>query len=179
MLDVVHTQNTNLLEGPAGESLGKFTVLSLDLAAFWARDLGIQPFVLQHLGGPNNRDSSRVSCLENRHQGKLLARGEEIFGVHGLGLLLGVVAVRGRRGTDHGRQERARPKRVSSTVGEGQDTRDLEVILKARSHVGGRIEHQDVVGLGGGESVVVEVVDDSAGAFSGKCNVNLGQEGSQ
>lgn len=54
---------------------------------------------------------------------------------------------------------------------------DLEVVLQAGTNVAGGVEDKGVMCLGGGNSVVSEVVDDLAVALSGNGNVELVEHG--
>lgn len=50
---------------------------------------------------------------------------------------------------------------------------DLKVVLQARSDVAGGIEDENVVRLGGGDGVVVEVIHDGAGALGGESDAEF------
>lgn len=177
VLDAVDSQDANLLERPASHSSGEFLVVSLDALAAHLGDLGVEPLVLQHLSRAKNSHASRVARLHHRHKRQLLARSEQVISVKHLGLLLGVISVSsGRRANNRGEQS-SRAKDMANSVGEGQDTTgDLKVGLKVRANVGWRIEDEDVVGFGSGNGVVVEVIDDGAGALNGQGNVELGKK---
>lgn len=180
VLNAVHAQDTNLLECPAGNPSGKLLVLRLGALSTQLGHLGIQPLVLQHLSRAEHSHARRIARLHHRHQRQLLTRSEQLISVEDLGLLLGVIAVRSSRSANDGGQQRARTKDVSHGVREGQDaTRKFKVGLEAGANVGRRIKDEDVVGLGGGDGVVVEVVDDGAGALDGQGDVELGEEGDE
>lgn len=178
MLDVVDAQHANLLKRPSRQSLGKFAVLGLDLALADARDLGLQPLVLQHLRRAEHRHARRVARLHRRHQGQLPPRREELVRVDRLELLLGVVAVGRGRGAQHGREQVALAEGVARDVGQREDAAgDVEVVLEAGAHSGRDVEDEHVVRLGGREGVVVEVVDDGTRPLGGQGDVELGEQG--
>jgi hypothetical protein len=57
--------------------------------------------------------------------------------------------------------------------------RDLEIVLKTEANVAGSVENENIVGLSGGFSIVVEVVDDCAGALGRNGNSDLVEEGGE
>lgn len=65
VFDVVDAQVSDLVERPGADASGKLQVPSLDgLAAAGELDLGVEPFVLEHLGGAHNGEAGRVAGLE-------------------------------------------------------------------------------------------------------------------
>lgn len=178
MVDRVDAQDADLLESPAAHPLGELAVPGLDLLATGLLDGGVEPGVAQHLGGPDDSESGRVARLEARYDGDLLAGGEEIIGVQNIALLLGVVAVGGARGTEDGVDEGVGAEDVADGRGNGQQLTGLgfggEVGLDAGAGLGRESQH--VVLVGGAHGVVVEVVDDQAGALEGQSNVELGKK---
>lgn len=77
MLDRVHAQMSGLMECPAAHSLGELPVPGLDsVLVTGALNLSFHPLVLEHLGGANNSETSRVATLEGGHEVQLLASGK-------------------------------------------------------------------------------------------------------
>jgi len=70
---------------------------------------------------------------------------------------------------------------MADTVGEGEDIVlvSAEEVADVWAQGAGAGEQEDVVGLGGGEGVVVEVVDDEGGAVGGEVDVQLEEEGNE
>ena len=177
VLDIVDAEDANLLESPAREAARKLLVLRLGLWAVHLGDLCVEPLVLEH-GGSDDGHAGRVACLEGRDEGELPAGGEELIRLDGGGLLLGVVAVGGVGGAEDGRDEVAVAEDVASGVRDGDGAAgERKVGLDARAGVGRRrVEDEHVVRLGGRDGVVVEVVDDGAGALGGQGNVELREQ---
>jgi hypothetical protein len=177
VLNLVHTQHTNLLEGPSRQAAGKLPVVWADLLGANLLDLGVEPLVLQHLGRAHDGHTRRVARLEHRDQGQLLTNGKQVLRVDSVGLLLGVVAVGGAGGAQDGGQELALAEHVAHGVRDGQvGAGHLKVLLAAVADVDRGVEHEDIVLLGGGHGVIVEVVHDGAGALGGQGDFELGQE---
>lgn len=180
VLNAVHPQDTNLLERPASHPSRKLLILRLCALPAQLGHLGIQPLVLQHLSRAKNGHARRVARLHHRHQRQLLTRSEQLISIEDLGLLLRVIAVRSSGSADDGGQQRAGTEHMADGVRECQDAAgELKVGLEAGANAGRRIQDEDVVGLGGGDGVVVEVVDDGAGALDGEGDVELGEEGDE
>lgn len=179
VFNLINLDNTQLLERPPRKSLCKLLVGRMHLLRATHRlDQGSRPHVLEHLSRTNNSESRRVASLESRNQGKLLARSKEIIRIDGIGLLLGVVAVRGVGSSEDGSQEGAGAQNVADGVGDGQHGAGLlEVVLQAGADVGRGVEDEDVVCDGGGVVVVVEVVDDGSCSLGGEGDVEFGEEG--
>ena len=184
VLDPVDPEDTNLLEGPASDPLGELAVVRLHLLLLAdLGDLGVEPLVAQHLGRADDRQPSRVPGLRARDEGQLRAGAEQLVRGQGLGLLLGVVEVGRRGGTDDGRQQRAGAEEDAGAAregdrGVGRGARGEEVgdVVARRTGDG---QEEDVVGVGSGDDVVVEVVHYQARAFGGEGNVELGEEGDE
>lgn len=179
MFNLIDLDNTQLLERPPRKSLCKLLVGRMNLLSTTQRlDQGSRPHILEHLRRTNKSESRRVASLESRNQGELLARGKEIIRVDGIGLLLGVVAIRGVGGAEDGSQEGAGAENVADGVGDGQHGAGLlKVVLQTGADVGGVVEDEDVVRDGGGVVVVVEVVDDGSRSLGGEGDVEFGEEG--
>lgn len=123
MLNPVHPQNTNLMERPARNSLGKLPVPSLDLLATTLLHLGIEPLILQHLSRTKHGKPGRVPRLHGRNQAKLLARSKQLGRVHTSKMLLGVIKVSRPWRTENGRQEGTRAKNMADAAREGDELR--------------------------------------------------------
>lgn len=177
MLNAVHSQHTNLLERPARHSFSKLLVVGPEFISAGLANHSLEPLVLQHLSRSQNRHASRVARLEDRQKRQLLTGSEQVIGVKNLSLLLGVVAVRSGRGANDGRKQGSRAKDMANSVGERHNAAvNLKVRLQAGADVVGPFDNEDVVGFGGGTNVVVEVVDDGAGALNREGNVELGEK---
>lgn len=177
VLNAVHAQHTNLLERPARYSFSKLLVIGPEAISTGLANHGLKPLVLQHLGRSQNRHASRVARLKDRQKRQLLAGSEQVIGIKNLGLLLGVVAVRSGRGANDGRKQRSRAKDMANSVGERHNAAfNLKIRLQAGANVDGPFDDEDVVGFGSGTNVVVEVVDDGAGALNREGNVELGEK---
>lgn len=181
MLNVIDAQDTELLEGPSTEELGELSVGRGDLLAATTGDLGVEPAVLEQLGRSEDGHARRVAGLEDGDETELLAGGKQIVGVDAIKLLLGVVAVGCDGGADEGGKELASTEGVSDSVGKGDDgvvAGEGEEGLQSSADRLGSLEDKDIVLLGGGNGIVVEVVDDKAGSLRGEKDVKLRQEGS-
>lgn len=152
MLDVVDAQMSDLVESPATDTAGKLLVPSGDcLLALWELDLGIQPLVLEHLGGANERETGRVAGLEGGNERELLASSEDL--VHDLRLLLLVVDVGCPWGPQDGRQEGPVAQGVTETAREGEQVflaTAAEVVLGIGSVVAGSRQKEDIMEVSGG-----------------------------
>ena len=188
VLNPVDAHNARLLESPAGQATGKLAVVRGHGLGTSGRqlDLGVEPGVRQQLSRTQQGQARRVARLQTRHQLQLSAGRKELAvcaaAGHGVGLLLGVVTIGGARGRHNGCQERAVAENVTSGVGQGQQLlaagRGCGVKQRLDALAGCRDgQQQDVVQVRGGAGVVVEVVDDEAGAVGGEDNVKLAQEG--
>ena len=177
VLDPVHTENANLLECPPADLLGKVPVEGLGGLSIDCLDLGVEPCVLEHLGRTDESEPGGVARLESRDQCQLLACAKEVIDY--LGLLLGVVAVGGARGTEDGRQEFTCSKSGANTTGEGNDLvlcgTGTEKVLDIGSDGSRCGEEDDVVLFSRVGRVVVEVVDDETGAVGWQVDVELGE----
>lgn len=177
VLNAVHPQHTKLLERPARYSFSKLLVISPEAIPTGLANHGLKPLVLQQLGRSQNRHASRVARLKDRQKRQLLAGSEQVISIKNLGLLLWVVAVRSGGSANNGRKQRSRAKDMANSVGERHNAAfNLKVRLQARANVDGPFDNENVVGFGGGTNVVVEVVDDGAGALHREGNVELGEE---
>lgn len=178
MLHRVHAQVPDFVEGPAANSLGELLVPGLDGALVaGALDLGVQPCVLEHLGRAHDGEASRVAALEGGHQVQLRAGGEHL--VDDLGLLLLVVDVGGAGGLEDGGQLGAVAEGEAQAAGEREQVAlaaAAKVVLGARLVLAGRGQEEDVVLVGGGLGVVVEVVDDETGSLGGDVDVELQED---
>lgn len=182
VLNPVDAQHANLLERPAGHALGELAVERLDgLGGAGLLHLGVEPLVGEDLGRSDQCEARRRARLERRDERELLAGRERV--VDRLGLGAGVVAVGGRGGAEQRRQELAGAEGGAYAVGEGNDLvsggAGAEDVLDARAVAAGGREEEHVVLVGGAGRVVVEVVDDEAGALSGELDVELGEEGDE
>lgn len=182
VLNPVDAQHANLLERPAGHALGELAVERLDgLGGAGLLHLGVEPLVGEDLGRADQCEARRRARLERRDERELLAGRERV--VDRLGLGAGVVAVGGRGGAEQRRQELAGAEGGAYAVGEGNDLvsggAGAEDVLDARAVAAGGREEEHVVLVGGAGRVVVEVVDDEAGALSGELDVELGEEGDE
>ena len=179
MLNLIHSQDTKLLERPSAQLLHELAVAGLDLLAAELGNLGVEPLILQHLGGTNNGQASRVTSLEGRNEGELLASGKEVLWVDGIGMLLGVIAVSRLGSTQDRHEERSGTENLADAVGEGHDgVVELKVVLQSGSDVLGGIQDENVVLLGSGDCVVVEMVYHGAGSFGRESNIDLRQQSS-
>lgn len=178
MLHRVHAQVPDLVEGPAANSLGELLVPGLDgVLVAGALDLGVQPLVLEHLGRANDGEASRVAALEGGHQVQLRAGSEHL--VDDLGLLLLVVDIGGAEGLEDGGQLGAVAEGEAQAAGEREQVAlaaAAKVVLGAGLVLAGRGQEEDVVLIGGGLGVVVEVVDDEAGSLGGDVDVELQED---
>lgn len=183
VLDPVHPQNTRLLERPGGDTLGELAVEGLDGFTTWGGDLGDEPLVLEHFGRTKKDKTGRVDRLESGDEGELLAGGKEVGDIEDVGLLLGVVGVGGLGGAEDGGQMLAGAEDSANAVGEGEEGvfggAGGEEWGDITAHWDGWGEGENIVGFGGGEGIVGEVVDHEAGAFGGEGDVELGEEGDE
>lgn len=181
VLDVVDAQVPNLVESPGADAAGKLQVPSCDcLAAAGELDLGVEPLVLEHLGGAHDGEAGRVAGLEGGDERELLAGSKYL--VDNLGLLLLVVDV-GRPGRPQDRREEgAVAQGVAETAREGEQVflaTAAEVVLGVISVVAGGGHEDDIVEVGGGLGIVVEVVNHQAGSLGGDVDVQLEKESVQ
>lgn len=182
VLDPVDAHDANLLERPAGHALGELAVERPDgLGGTGLLYLGVEPLVGEELGRADQREARRGARLECRDERQLLAGRERV--VDRLGLRAGVVAIGGRGGAEERRQELAGAEGGAHAVGEGDDLvrggAGAEDVLDAGTVAAGGREEEHVVLVGGAGRVVVEVVDDEAGALSGELDIELGEEGDE
>lgn len=176
VFNAVDSQDTQLLEGPSRQGGHELPVASVLRLLLRSSNLGLEPLVLEHLGRAQDGEARRVESLHDGDEGQLLSGSKEVLGVNDLGLLLGVVAVGRGGGSQDRSQERSGAEAVANGVGEGESSAgDLEVLLEAGSDVRGGVEDENIVGLGGGDGVVVEVVDDGASSLRGERDVELSE----
>lgn len=181
MLDVVDAQVSDLMERPGADASGKLQVPSRDsLAAAGELNLGVKPLVLEHLGGAYDGKAGRVAGLEGGNQRELLAGSKDL--VDNLGLLLLVVDVGCPGRPQDGRQEGTIAQGVAETAREGEQVflaTAAEVVLGVVSVVAGSGHEDDIVEVGGGFGIVVEVVNHQAGSLGGDMDVQLEKESVQ
>lgn len=178
MLNRVHAQVPNFVERPAANSLGELFVPGLD-SVLVARtlDLGVRPLILEHLGRANNSEASRVATLESGHQVQLLARGEHL--VDHLGLLLLVVDVCGAGSLQDGCQLRAVAERKAQAVRERKQVllaAAAEVVLGARLVLARSWQKENIVLVGGGRGIVVEMVDNETCSLGREVDIELQED---
>lgn len=180
MLNGIHPQHPNLLERPSRQRLGKLPIRSHSRLVPFTSNLGTKPLILQHLRRAQDNHTRRIARLERRHETQLRASTEQLIWVDNLALLLRVVAV-SRPGCAHdGRQELASAEGVTDGMRErehGAFAADGEEGLDAGADGRRGVEDEDVVLLGGGDGVVVEVVDDETCALDGEGDAELVEEG--
>lgn len=155
VLDLVHSQNTKLLESPSSQVGDKLAVgRELSLATL-SSNLSVKSLVLEHLSGTNDGNARRVASLEDSNEVKLSAGGEQLISLDGLVLLLGVVAVGCSRRAKDGCKKLPVAENVADSVRNRDECAgDLEVILHALSDGRRSLKDEDIVVLGGGDSVV-------------------------
>lgn len=155
VLNLVYSQNTKLLESPGSQVGDKLTVgRELSLATL-SSNLGVESLVLEHLSGTNDGNTRRVASLEDSDEVKLSAGREQLIRLNGLVLLLGVVAVSCSRRAEDGCKKLPVAENVADSARNREEcARDLEVILHALSDGRRSLEDEDIVVLGGGDSVV-------------------------
>jgi hypothetical protein len=180
VLDRVHAQNANLMEGPSRNTLRKLAVECLDLLALWRLHGSVGPLVGKHLGRPNDHEPRRVARLHGGDEGKLGAGGEQVVR-HRLDLFLGVVAV-GRSGgpQDWGQQGAVRAEDDAQTTREGHHGARGRAGTKVVLHVGsgcGRGDEDDIVQVRSASDIVVEVVNDKSGSVGRERDVEFREEG--
>lgn len=181
VLDVVDAQVSDLVERPGADASGELQVPGRDcLAAAGELDLGVEPLVLEHLGRAHDGEAGRVAGLEGGNERELLAGSKHL--VDNLGLLLLVVDVGGPGRLQDGGQEGAIAQGVAETAGEGDQVllaTAAEVVLGVFSVVAGSGHENDIVEIGSGLGVVVEVVNHQAGSLCGDVDVQLKEESVQ
>lgn len=181
VLDVVDAQMSNLVERPGTDTSGKLQVPSRDsLAAGGKLNLGVEPLVLEHFGGAHDGEAGRVTGLEGGNKRQLLAGSKHL--VDNLGLLLLVVDVGSPGRPQDGRQEGTIAQGVAETAGEGDQVflaTAAEVVLGVVSVVAGSGHEDDIVEVGGGLGIVVEVVNHQTGSLGGDVDVQLEKESVQ
>jgi hypothetical protein len=180
VLDPVDPNDSDLLERPARDPLGKLAVPRLDALPVDRLDLGVEPGVAEQLGRTDDGEARRVARLHGADEAELPARGKEVGRVENLALLGRVVAVCGSGSPQDGRQQRAGAEDLADTPGEGNQVGCLglgvEVILEPCAELRRRREEEDVVLVCGAGGIVVEVVDDETRSVGGNADVELGQE---
>lgn len=161
VLNVVDAQVSDLVECPGADASGELQVPGLDcLAVARALDLGVEPLVLEHLGGADNGEASRVAGLEGGDERQLVAGSKDL--VNNLRLLLLVVDV-GCPGCPQDRgQEGTIAQGVAETARESKQVflaTAAEVVLCVVSVVARSGHENDIVEVGGGLGIIVEVVN--------------------
>ena len=181
MLDVVDLQVSDLVESPCADASGKLQVPSRDcLAAAGELDLGVEPLILEHLGGAHNGEAGRVAGLEGRDKGELLTSSKHL--VDSLGLLLLVVDV----GCPGRPQDRCQQRTIAQSVAETARKCEqvflattAKVVLGVISVVTGSGHEDNIVEIGGGLGIIVEVVNNKAGSLGGDVDIQLEKESVQ
>ena len=177
MLNLADLEHTNLLEGPGRQSLGEGLVgSSSSFGITRSLDLSIEPSVLQHLGGPEDSETSRVSSLEGGDERQLRARSKDILKSF---LSLGVVRVCSLGSTqDGGKQGAGVAQKLTNGTRDGKSSINIEVVLDTGlDGLGGR-NKQNIVLVCSGFGVVVDVVDDESATLRGKGDIEFEKEGS-
>ena len=179
MLNPPDLHDTDLLEGPASQSLGELAVERGNLLLLTnLLDLCIEPLVLQHLCRANNGESRRVAGLEGGDKSKLLAGSKQV--INHLGLLFRVVAVCGARGTEDGGEESAASQSMSNTARESKQlvlAAAGEEVLQAWSEWARRRQSEHIMQVGSARGIVVEVVHDEASSVGRELDIELEKEG--
>ena len=149
MLNLSNLQDTKFLESPASELFRKLPVCSRNCRLGLGRlDRRSEPLVLKSLRRSENSEASRVSRLQCRYQCQLRASRKAVL--DGKRVILGVVTISGVGSSENWSEERA---------GESYDTFTGEVGFHIWSHGIGEGQEEDIVLFGGGDGVVVEVVN--------------------
>lgn len=179
VLNRVHAQVSNFVEGPAADPPGELLIPGRDrLYVTGALDLSVEPLVLEYLGGANNSEASRVASLEGSHQVQLRTRGEHL--VDHLSLLLLVVNVGGPGSLQDRGQLSTVAERKAQAVGEGNKVSlatTSEVAFGARLVLTRRWQEEDIVLVSGGLGIVVEVVDNKTSSLGGDVDIKLEEDG--
>ena len=174
MHNLAHLEDTALLERPRGQLCREVAIGSRHGLVAQLDLLG-EPLVLEKLGRAQNSQARRVVALHGRNEAELLANGEGVL--DGLGLVLGVVAVRcagcAEDGGEHGRVV---AEHLANGAGDGDVALTAEVVLDACSQSSGVWEQQNIVLLCSRCGVVVEVVDDGRALGGGDADVKLEEE---
>lgn len=159
MLNLSNLQDTKFLESPASELFRKLPVCSRNCRLGLGRlDRRSEPLVLKSLRRSENSEASRVSRLQCRYQCQLRASRKAVL--DGKRVILGVVTISGFGSSENWSEERAGiSEGLSHWAGESYDTFTGEVGFHIWSHGIGEGQEEDVVLLGGGDGVVVEVVN--------------------
>lgn len=180
VLNRVDAQETNLLECPATDATGELFVPRL-YGCLLTRtlNLGVEPLVLESLGGSNNGEASRVTRLEGRDEVELFTGGEHL--VDDFLLLLLVVDVGGARRLDNRGQLWPIAKDVADRARECDDIvlAAGEVVLGTGLVLGRGLQEQDIVVVGSAGHIVVEVVDHETGSLGGDVDIELEKGGVQ
>ena len=178
VLNVVDAQVSDLVERPGADASGELQVPSRDcLAIARPLDLGVEPLVLEHLGGADDGETGRVAGLEGGDKRELLAGSKHL--VNDLSLLLLVVNVGCAGRPQDGRQEGTVAQGVAEAAREGEQVflaTAAEVVLGVVPVVARSGHEDDIVKVGGGLGIVVEVVNHQAGSLGGNVNVQLEKE---
>lgn len=181
VLNVVDAQVSDLVERPGADASSELQVPSLDcLAVAWALDLGVEPLVLEHLGRADNGEAGRVAGLERGDEGKLLAGSKDL--VNNLGLLLLVVDIRCPGCPQDGGQKGTVAECVAETARESKQVflaTAAKVILGVVSVVARSGHEDDIVEIGSGLGIVVEVINDQTGSLGGDMDVQLEEKSIQ
>jgi hypothetical protein len=175
VLDLADLKHTNLLEGPGRQSFGKSLVGSTSgLRITRSLDLSIEPSILQHLSRTEDSETGRVSSLEGGNERQLRARGKDILEAF---FSLGVVRVCGLRSTQDRREQGAGvAQKLTDSARDGKHSVDIKVVLDTGLHGLGSGNKQNIVLVGSGLGVVVDVVDDESATLWGKGDIEFEEE---
>jgi hypothetical protein len=114
-------------------------------------------------------------CLHGRDKAQLLANSEGIL--HGLSLILRVVAVRCARCAEDGREHRrVVPEDLANSAGNSDVPLASKIIHEARPQCSRVWEQENIVLLRRGGRVVVEVIDHQGALVVGDANIELEEE---
>lgn len=176
VLDRLDLQDAKLLERPRRDFLCKGLITTLlGLFAAWKLHAGIEPLIFERLGASQDGEAGAVAGLESRDEVDLRASRKRVF--HRVGIFFRIVDVGCGRGLQNrGQQRRSVAQDVSHGVRKGDQAINAEEVLDILLALGGRWKQQDIVIVGGGLGIVVEVVDNQARAVGGESNVELEQQ---
>lgn len=176
MLDLLNLEDTSLLEGPSSQLLGELAVDGRSLLAAGSLDRSREPLVLQCLNRAENSEAGRVASLHGRNHIQLGTCRLNIFGRGHL--LLRVVSVGSGRGSQNRCNESAiTAEDLGGHTGQGKDALTIEEGLDVGAQRSWALEEEDVVLLGGRDSVVVEVVNNDSRAVARQVDIDLEEEG--
>lgn len=178
MFDLSNLEHPGLLERPSSKLLGELPVDSRRLfSIIRPLDSRIEPFIFQALHRTQDSETSRIPRLHGRDQCQLRARCEWVL--HRTRLLR-VVAVGGLRSSQNRCEEgTGTSKRLWCCSWNCQNTVAREEGLGIWSQGARPLEEEDIVFLGRGKSVIVEVVNDDRRPIGGQMDVQLEEEGTK